>query len=141
MQRHGSVHSADPFVVPRVSLVSQIICHLGTAPARLPVRQLLQFFCDRFISCAFGLVPMRTTAHLHRSTSLSFTQSEFCNRITSQLTSLFYLKSFFSMISFSTSCSRLRFAYICFKRRFSSSNSFIRFTSLMLIPPYFAFHL
>jgi hypothetical protein len=33
------------------------------------------------------------------------------------------LREFFSMMSFSTSCSRLKFAYICFKRRFSSSSS------------------
>src|SRR5215211_5991011 len=141
MQRHRSVHSADPFVVPQVSLVSQIICHLATAPARLVVCQLTQFLNDGPIHRSPGLVPMRTTTHLNRSTSLSFAQSEFLHCITSQLTSLFYLESFFSIISFSTSCSRLRFAYICFKRRFSSSSSFIRFTSLMLIPPYLAFHL
>src|SRR6266498_3901191 len=141
MQCQRSVHSADPFVVPRVSLVSQIIAHLATAPARLLVCQLLQLLGNGLIHRSLGLVPMRTTAHLNRSTGLSFAQSKFCNRITGQLASLFYLESFFSMISFSTSCSRLKFAYICFNRRFSSSSSFIRFTSLMLIPPYFAFHL
>src|SRR5215208_4000906 len=142
MQCHGSVHSADALVVPGMSLVSQIICHLATTPARLFVSQLLQLFCDRFIFfSSLGRVTICTTAHLHRATSLSFTQPEFLDCITNQLTSFPYLESFFSIISFRTSCSRLRFAYICFRRRFSSSSSFIRFTSLMLIPPYLAFHL
>src|SRR6185503_7839911 len=103
--------------------------------------QLLQLLGNWLIHRSLGLVPMRTTTHLNRSTGLSFAQSEFCNRITSQLTSFPYFESFFSIISFSTSCSRLKFAYICFRRRFSSSSSFILFTSLMLIPPYLAFHL
>src|SRR5215208_113173 len=141
MQCHGSVHSADPLVVPDVSLVSQIVSHLATAPARLPICQLAQFLENGLIGDFLWLVAIGTATYLHRATRLAFTQPELLNGITGQLTSFPYLESFFSIISFSTSCSRLRFAYICFKRRFSSSSSFIRFTSLMLIPPYLAFHL
>src|SRR5215207_11766016 len=141
MQCHRSVYSADPLMVPTVSLVSQIIAHLATTPTRLFVCHLLQFLDNRFIGHSLDLVAICTAADLHRATSLSLTQPELLDCVPSQFPSLCYLESFFSMISFSTSCSRLRFAYICFRRRFSSSNSFIRFTSLMLIPPYLAFHL
>src|SRR5215207_4694502 len=141
MECHCSVHSADPLVVPNMSLVPQIVCHLATTPTRLPISQVLQLRCDRFVCSSLGLVAIRTTTDLHRATRLAFTQSKFSNGIPSQLTSFRYFESFFSIMSLSTSCSRLRFAYICFKRRFSSSNSFILFTSLMLIPPYLAFHL
>jgi hypothetical protein len=47
----------------------------------------------------------------------------------------------FSMMSFNTSCSGLRFAYICFRRCFFSSGAFIRFTSPRLLPPYLALQL
>src|SRR5690349_10166529 len=122
-------------------LVSQIIGHLVTAPARLLLCQLAQFLSNGFICASFFLVAIHITIELDRMTGLSLTHSKFLNGIISQFALLRYLESFFSIISFNTSCSRLRFAYICFNRRFSSSNSFIRFTSLTLIPPYFAFHL
>src|SRR5690349_4689732 len=141
MQRHRSIHSADALVVPVVSLVSQVICHFVATPTRLLHCQLTQLPSNGFIYHFLCLVAIGTTTDLDRATCLSFTHTKLLNRVSSQLSSFFYLESFFSMISFSTSCSRLRFAYICFKRRFSSSNSFMRFTSLILIPPYLAFHL
>src|SRR6186997_775566 len=141
MQRHCSVHSTDPLMIPDVSLVSQIVRHFVTAPTRLPLSQLTQFLGNGLICAFLCRVAIGTTTHLHCATRLAFTQSEFLDCVSSQFPSLFYLESFFSIISFSTSCSKLRFAYICFRRRFSSSNSFIRFTSLILIPPYLAFHL
>src|SRR6185503_8674812 len=141
MQCHRPVHSADAFVVPRLPLVSQIIGHLVTAPTRLLLCQLAELLDNGFIGGFLCLVAIGTTTDLDRATRLSFAQPKFRDRIAGQLTSLCYLESFFSMMSFSTSCSRLRFAYICFRRRFSSSSSFIRFTSLILIPPYLAFHL
>src|SRR5688572_9798399 len=95
MQCHCSVHSADPFVVPSMSLVSQIIAHLATTPARLPVCQLAEFLDNRLICCFLWLVAIDTTTHLHCPTCLSLTQSKFRNCITGQLTSLCYLESFF----------------------------------------------
>src|SRR5512141_287072 len=124
-----------------MSLVPQIIGHLVTAPARLLRCQLAQLLNNGFIGGFLRLVAVGAPTDMDRPTRLAFTQSKLIDRILSQLSLLGYLESFFSMMSFSTSCSRLRFAYICFNRRFSSSNSFIRFTSLTLIPPYFAFHL
>src|SRR5215216_5227737 len=141
MQRQCTVHSADALVVPAIALVPHVVRHLATAPTRLLVCQLAWLLHDRFICRSLCLVAIRTATDLHGATSLSFTQSKFLNCVPSQFPSFGYLESFFSIISFSTSCSKLRFAYICFKRRFSSSSSFIRFTSLTLIPPYFAFHL
>src|SRR5512132_951982 len=109
MQCHRSVHSADPFMVPDVSLVSQIVCHLATTPARSTLCQLAQFLGNGLIGDFLWLVAIGTTTDLHGTTRLSFTHSKFLHCITSQLTSFPYLESFFSIISFSTSCSRLRF--------------------------------
>src|ERR1044071_1965971 len=103
MQCHGPVHSADPLMVPSMSLVSQIVSHLVTAPARLPVCQLAQFLGNGLIGDFLCLGAIGTPTHLHRATSLSFTQPKFFDRIAGQLTSFPYLESFFSMISFSTS--------------------------------------
>src|SRR6476659_4176170 len=135
------VHSADPLVVPGMSFISQIINHLATTPARLLLYQLAQLLRNRLIGAAFRLVAIHITTQLDCATGLSLTGSKFLHGIARQLPFLLYFESFFSMMSFKISCSKLKFAYICFKRRFSSSNSFIRFTSLTLIPPYLAFHL
>src|SRR5512133_544031 len=141
MQCQYTVHSVDPLMVPGMPLVPEIISHLATAPTRLSVCQLTQLLSKGFIHASPGLIAKDTANELHCVASLPFAQSKFLHGIANQSPLLSYLESFFSMISFSTSCSRLRFAYISFKRRFSSSNSFIRFTSLTLIPPYLAFHL
>ena len=77
MQRHASVYSADPFVIPDMSLVAQIIGHLVTAPARLLLCQLAQFLDNGLIGDFLWLVAIGTAAHLHRATRLAFTQSEF----------------------------------------------------------------
>src|SRR6266508_543176 len=141
MQGQFTVHAADPLVVPAVTLVSQVIAHLATAPARLAVSQLAQFLGNLWIVLFSRLVAIGTAVQVHGSTRPAFTQAMLFDHILHQLTPFIYLESFFSMMSLSTSCSRLKLAYICFRRRFSSSNSFIRFSSLTLMPAYLAFHL
>src|SRR5688572_6815476 len=105
MQRHRSVHSADPLLVSDMALVSQVISHFVTAPPRLLVCQGLQLPGDRFIRSSLCLVTIYTATEIDHATGLSFTESKFCNCITGQFPSFFYFESFFSIISFSTSCS------------------------------------
>ena len=96
MQRHRSVHSADPLVVPDMPcLVSQIIGHFATTPARLPVSQLAELLDNGFIGGFLCLVAIGTATDLDRATCLSLTQPKFCNRIAGQLPLLSYLESFF----------------------------------------------
>jgi len=49
-------------------------------------------------------------------------------------------QSFFATTSFSARFSKERSAYICLRRRFSSSSARSRLTSEAYIPPYFDFH-
>ena len=87
--------SADPLVVPGISLVSQIIGHLVTTLARLLICQLAQLLDQRFRCASLFSVAINTTTDLQHAERAPLTHPKFLPDIAGQLPFLGYLESFF----------------------------------------------
>src|SRR4030042_3251304 len=117
------------------------VVHFVNAPRRLPFRQFLQDHDDRFVGFPSALIPVRRSTEIHHVAGLALAELVAVDGQLDQFAALARLYNFFSTMSLSTRGSRLRSAYICLRRRFSSSSSFSRFKALASIPLYLARHL
>src|SRR6185436_72643 len=136
-----AVHPANSLVVPKMTMIPQVVGHLFAAPAWLAFCQSLQVLHNFMVIGFLGSIAIGATIQVYGPAGSPLTQTMLIHQAGRQLAALFHSQSFFSIISLRASCSRLKFAYISFKRRFSSSNSFRRFNSLTDMPLYLAFHL
>src|ERR1700722_2631522 len=127
-------------MITAISLPAKPIIALPKANGRMPSDQFLQGGHQHTVIFRHLGIPEHRWWNLDQLTGLTDTQF--------LLHKQFYCfpfvvrpPYFFSRTFFTASISRVTLATIRFRRLFSSSSSFIRFTSLASIPPYFAFQL
>lgn len=85
-----TVNPSNSLVVPTMTLVSQVVGHLSTAPTWLAFCQLLQLLHNFVISCFPGLVAIGTAMHVYRPTGLPLAQPASVHYVFCQLTPLFH---------------------------------------------------
>src|SRR4030095_13503270 len=130
----------DALVVPTMAHPTQTLEQLTEALLWSLPGQLQQQFDDWAIRIRSRLVVIDRALQTNGITSAPFTQPMLCSQCHHQRPLRGRLQSFFAITSFSARFSSNRSADICFKRRFSSSNSRSRLMSEACMPPYFDFH-
>ena len=130
----------DPLVIPVVSAAAQRLEELAEAELRLLLCQFRERLDYLLVTLRPRAIAIDGTPKPDGSTGLPLAQPVLLLQLIGKLAPLSQSQSFFAITSFSARFSNDRSAYICLRRRFSSSSSRSRLMSEASMPPYFDFH-
>src|SRR5690606_212131 len=137
------IDAVHPLVVPAQALhVAQVKEAQAEAPVLVGRRQSDQPVRDPGVLVrSLGLVPIAGLTHLEGLAGVPDVRPSAFDRCSGHLPALRWPHHFFDRASFNRSALSWASAYIFFRRRFSSSSSFIRATMDTSMPPNLLRHL
>ena len=121
-------------MVPYKTLSSDSVIALPKTNSRMFFNQCTELINDCFISFRLLFILLCTSRQPYCFTCLTLAYPLFFNHVLSQATFFIRRYSFFATASFKASCTRLKLAYIRFKRLFSSSSSLTLLSSFTSNP-------
>src|SRR4028119_1291881 len=125
-------------MVDNQSIFTQTVVNFPKPPTRMSVGKFFYGLLDCLIGFLQRLIALHPARELNNTTGLTFTQP-LINEFKTNQSLIGRPHYFFGNTSLMAWFSKLKSAYICFKPRFSSSNSFSRVNSDTCIPPYLDF--